>query len=542
MNARILPLLLAALLATALPAHADRVDHADVEAEGKDAGRPLRAPSLDPREVHLADLRQITRGGENAEAYWSPDSRELVLQSTHSPYGCDQIFRAPADGSGPLTLVSTGKGRTTCSYFTADGRRILYSSTHLAGPACPPPPDRSHGYVWQIDPNYEIFSVRPDGSDSVRLTANHAYDAETTVCPKDGSLIFTSTRDGDLELYRMDADGGNVRRLTNAPGYDGGAFFSPDCSKIVWRASRPRNQAELDDYRRLLAQGLVRPTQLEIWTANADGTDARQVTYLNAASFAPSFLPAGDRILFASNYGDPKGREFDIWAINLDGSGLERITWTPGFDGFPLVSPDGTHIAFASNRNGTQPGETDVFVAAWVDHPATATPPAPETAAADRFRDDVRWLADDAREGRGIGSAGLDSAKRWLADRFRALGVEPAGTDGYFESFDVPVGVEVEAGTAVTLDGRAVRRGGFPPRLLLGVGRGLGRGGGGRLRHHRSGAGDRRLPGDRGRRGRSSPSAASSRTAGHSPIRRPSAATATCATRPGMPASTGPRG
>ncbi|HEY0513911.1 MAG TPA: M20/M25/M40 family metallo-hydrolase, partial [Thermoanaerobaculia bacterium] len=451
MNARILPLLLAGLLGAGLPAHAE------------DTGRLLKAPPLDPREVHLVDLRQITRGGENAEAYWAPDSRELVLQSTHPPYACDQIFRTPADGSGPLTLVSTGKGRTTCSYFTADGQRILYSSTHLTEPACPPPPDRSHGYVWQIDPNYEIFSVRPDGSDPIRLTDNHAYDAETTVCPKDGSLIFTSTRDGDLELYRMDADGRNVRRLTDAPGYDGGAFFSPDCSQIVWRASRPKNPAELADYRQLLARGLVRPTQLEIWTANADGSDARQVTYLNAASFAPSFLPSGRRILFASNYGDPKGREFDLWAIDLDGTGLERITWTPGFDGFPLVSPDGTHIAFASNRNGTQPGETDVFVARWVEPPSAAVPALPETAAAGRYRDDVRWLADDAREGRGIGTAGLDAARQWLADRFRSLGVEPAGQDGYFESFEVPVAVEVRPGTAVTLDGAAVGAGGFRP-------------------------------------------------------------------------------
>jgi Tol biopolymer transport system component len=427
-----------------------------------------QAPPLDPREVHLADLRQITRGGENAEAYWSPDGSGLVLQSTHPPYACDQIFRTPADGSGPLTLVSTGKGRTTCSYYTADARRILYSSTHLFDPACPAPPDRSHGYVWQIDPNYEILSVKPDGSDPVRLTDNHAYDAETTVCAKDGSLIFTSTRDGDLDLYRMDADGRNVKRLTDTPGYDGGAFFSPDCSRIVWRASRPKTQTELDDYRRLLAQGLVRPSRLEIWTANADGSQARQVTYLNAASFGPSFLPSGDRILFATNYGDPKGREFDVWAINLDGSGLERITWTPGFDGFPLISPDGTRLAFASNRNGTQPGETDVFVARWVEHPAGPAPaPAAETAAtaaADRFRDDVRWLADDAREGRGIGTAGLDAAKTWLAERFRALGVEPAGDAGsFFESFEVPVGVEVKAGTGVTVDGTAVPDDAFRP-------------------------------------------------------------------------------
>ncbi len=303
------------------------------------------------------------------------------------------------------------------------------------------------------------------------LTTNQAYDAETTVCPKDGSLIFTSTRDGDLDLYRMDADGENVKRLTDTPGYDGGAFFSPDCSRIVWRASRPKG-ADLDDYKRLLAQGLVRPNRLELWVANADGGEARQVTYLNAGSFAPSFFPSGKRLIFATNYGDPKGREFDLWAIDVDGSNLERITWTGGFDGFPMFSPDGTRLAFASNRNGTQTGETDIFVARWVDGPAPAAAVMPS--AADRFRDDVRWLADDAREGRGIGTAGLDEARQWLAGRFRALGVEPAGDGGYFESFDVPVAVEVRAGTAVTLDGAALPDDSFRPAAFSGSGEAAG--------------------------------------------------------------------
>ena len=452
MNVRILPFLLAALLGAAAPTTAE------------DTQRPLLEPPIDPREGHLTDLRQLTRIGENAEAYWSPDGSQLILQSTHPPYACDQIFRLPADGSGPASLVSTGKGRTTCSYFMAGGKRILYSSTHLANEACPPPPDRSHGYVWSIEPGYEIFTALPDGSDLVRLTDNQAYDAETTICPQDGALIFTSTRDGDLDLYRMDADGKNVRRLTDTPGYDGGAFFSPDCSQIVWRASRPKQGQELEDYRRLLGQGLVRPSQLEIWTAKADGSEARQVTYLGAASFAPSFFPSGDRILFSSNYGDPKGREFDIWAINLDGTGLERITWTPGFDGFPMFSPDGSRLAFASNRNQSAPGETDVFVARWVEKPSKASEAAPETAAAGRFRDDVRWLADDAREGRGIGTAGLTEASRWLSDRFREAGLAPAGEDGgWFESFDVPVAVEARPGTAVEIDGVPVGRDDFQP-------------------------------------------------------------------------------
>ncbi|MEA2599984.1 MAG: hypothetical protein QOF89_976 [Acidobacteriota bacterium] len=437
----------------------------------EDAPRPQKEPSLDPREVHLAGLVQLTRQGENAEAYWAPDGRELVLQSTHPPYACDQIFRLRADGTGSPVLVSTGKGRTTCSYFTADAKRILFSSTHAASPDCPPTPDRSHGYVWAIYPTYEIYSAKPDGSDLVRLTDNQAYDAESTVCAKDGAVIFTSTRDGDLDLYRMDAGGKNVKRLTDAPGYDGGAFFSPDCTKIVWRASRPQPGTELEDYKRLLAQGLVRPSKLELWVANADGSEARQVTYLGAASFAPSFFPSGNRLLFSSNYGDPKGREFDIWAINLDGTGLERITWTPGFEGFPLFSPDGTRLAFSSNRNQSEPGETDVFVARWVDHPAKTSVPAPETAAAERFHDEVSWLADDAREGRGIGTKGLEEASRWLADRFRAAGAEPAGDgNGWFQSFEVPVAVAAKPGTAVTLDGKALAREDFQPSSFSGSG------------------------------------------------------------------------
>ncbi|MCP4659097.1 MAG: hypothetical protein GY856_27120 [bacterium] len=327
------------------------------------------------REVHLADVRQLTFGGENAEAYWSPDGGELIFQATAPPHECDQIFRMRPDKPGERRLVSSGKGRTTCAYFFPDGERILYSSTHLASAACPPRPDYSQGYVWAIYPSYEIFTARPDGSALVRLTANEVYDAEATTCPQDGSIIFTSTRDGDLELYRMDADGSRVRRLTSTPGYDGGAFFSTDCSKIVWRASRPAAGDELAEYQRLLALGLVRPTQLELWVADRDGSDARQVTHLDSGSFAPYFHPSGKRILFSTNYGDPRGREFDIWAVNVDGTELERITYTQGFDGFPMFSPDGRWLAFSSNRNQGKPGETDVYVARWIDEPAAGVPP-----------------------------------------------------------------------------------------------------------------------------------------------------------------------
>ena len=323
----------------------------------------------DERETRLSDVRQLTFGAENAEAYFSPDGSELVFQSNRAPYECDQIYRMPITDPAAMTLVSTGQGRTTCGYFSADGRRVIYSSTHAADSQCPAPPDRSRGYVWPIYDTYQIYSTAPDGTDLVALTDEEAYDAEATVCPVDGSIVFTSTRDGDLDLYRMDADGTNVRRLTDTPGYDGGAFFSPDCSMIVWRASRPSGE-ELVEYRALLDEGLVRPGELEIFVANADGSEPRQVTHVGGANFAPFFFPDGRRIIYSSNHHDPAGREFDLFAVDVDGTGLERITFTPGFDGFPMFSPDGRQLAFGSNRNQGQPGETDVYLARWIESPA----------------------------------------------------------------------------------------------------------------------------------------------------------------------------
>lgn len=330
----------------------------------------------DEREIRLSDVRQLTFGAENAEAYWSPDGTELIFQSNRAPYQCDQIYRMSVSDPAALTLVSTGQGRTTCGYFTADNDRLIFSSTHAADAQCPAPPDRSQGYVWPIYDTYQIYSASRDGSDPVALTDTDAYDAEATVCPADGSIVFTSTRDGDLDLYRMDADGANVRRLTDTPGYDGGAFFSPDCSMIVWRASRPSGEA-LEDYRTLLAEGLIRPGELEIFVANADGSEPRQVTSLGGANFAPFFFPDGRRIIFSSNHHDPAGREFDLFSVDFNGADLERITWTPGFDGFPMFSPDGRQLAFGSNRNQGQSGETDVYVASWKadQRGATATLP-----------------------------------------------------------------------------------------------------------------------------------------------------------------------
>jgi len=324
-------------------------------------------PNRHPEEQHFSNIVQLTNGGENAEAYWSFDGTKLIYQA-HEGEGCDQIYvRDAQTAGGTPQRVSTGQGATTCAYFLPGDQEIIYASTHLAGAACPPKADQSQGYVWAIYDSYDIFRANADGGNLRQLTNTPGYDAEGTVCAKDGSIIFTSVRDKDLELYRMDKDGKNVKRLTSTPGYDGGAFFNSDCSKIVWRASRPTGDA-LKDYQNLLAKGLVRPTKLELFVADADGGNAKQVTELNVAAFGPFFYPSSDRIVFSSNYGDPKGREFNLWAINVDGTGLEQITHASGFDGFPMFSPDGKKFVFASNR-ASSPGtwDTNLFVTDWVD-------------------------------------------------------------------------------------------------------------------------------------------------------------------------------
>lgn len=325
------------------------------------------APAIEPLpgEARIRDLRKLTSGGENAEAYWSFDGTKLVFQQRDESRQCDQMRIMNADGSDSRIIAS--EGAHTCGFFLKGDERVVFASTRTAGPDCPPPPDRSRGYVWALHPSFELYTARPDGSDVQRLTDSPGYDAEATVSPKDGTIVFTSVRDGDLDIYSMLPDGSGLKRLTDAPGYDGGAVFSPDGERIVYRASRPQPGTELDEYRELLAQGLVRPSKLEIWVMNADGSDQRQVTNLGRANFAPTFTPDGSRILFSSNHHDEKGREFDLFLVGVDGSGLERVTHSPDFDGFPLFSPDGRRLAFCSNRSNSAPGETNVFTAEWVD-------------------------------------------------------------------------------------------------------------------------------------------------------------------------------
>ena len=319
-----------------------------------------------PQEKHLRNVKQLTDGGENAEAYFSADGKRLIFQSTRDGNPCDQIYEMNIDGSD-VRKISNGKGRCTCSYFFPDGKRILYSSTFLAGDECPPRPDYSHGYVWALYPGYDIFTANPDGSDLKRLTSTPGYDAEATIAPNGKKIVFTSVRDGDLDIYTMDPDGRNVKRLTTELGYDGGPFFSYDSQWIVYRAYHPQTEEEKKEYRSLLHQNLIHPTTLDLWVMKADGSQKHQVTHSTAANFAPYFFPDGKRIIFASNMADPKGRDFDLYMVNIDGTGLERITYNPTFDGFPMFTYDGKKLVFASNRHDRVAGETNIFIADWVE-------------------------------------------------------------------------------------------------------------------------------------------------------------------------------
>jgi Tol biopolymer transport system component len=314
-------------------------------------------------ESHLGKLWQLTFGGQNAEAYWSADGRKLIFQSTRDGWPCDQEYVMEL-ATGAVRRVSTGTGRTTCGYFYDKDQRILFSSTHLGSDSCPPMPDYSHGYVWAIYADYDIFTAKPDGSDLKRLTNTPGYDAESTLSPDGKWIVFTSVRDGDLELYKMHTDGSDVTRLTNRVGYDGGAFFSPDGQWICWRAGYPADSA-VAKYKDFLSRHLVQPSEMNLWVMKSDGSDAHQVTKLPGASFAPYFTPDGKSLIFSSNYENPTGRNFDLYLVDLASGAVVPVTRDPTFDSFPMFSPDGRWLVFASNRGGKVRGETNLFLAEW---------------------------------------------------------------------------------------------------------------------------------------------------------------------------------
>ena len=324
----------------------------------------LSAAAAAAQTAHLGDFKQLTHGGQNAEAYWAPDGKRLIFQSTRPPYECDQMFIMNADGSDQH-LVSTGKGRTTCGYFLADGKHIVYGSTHLAGDACPTPPDLSKGYVWGVFAGYDIFLATDQGQIQKRLTDAPGYDAEATVNWKTGTIVYTSLASKDLDLWTMKSDGSAKKQITSSEGYDGGAVMSRDGKKLVWRANYPKDAPAIAKYKELLAANLTVPMKMEIMVADADGRNPKQVTNFGCASFAPTFTPDGKKILFSSNRHACDSRKFELYMMNLDGSGLEQVTDFGGFTSFPEFSPDGRALVFCSDKDATERYEFNIFTAAW---------------------------------------------------------------------------------------------------------------------------------------------------------------------------------
>lgn len=324
-------------------------------------------------EKHFKNIRQLTFGGDNAEAYFGFDNEHIIFQRTNKADGvmCDQIYygQIPAnpEDSFQFKLVSTGLGRTTCAYLMPDQKHVLYASTHLGSKECPPVPDRQKlkKYVWPIYESFDLFVAGLDGKIVKQLTNTPGYDAEATISPKGDKIVFCSMRNGDLDLYTMNLDGTEVRQITHELGYDGGAWFSPDGSQILWRASRPQTEEEIKAYKELLAQGLVMPTNMEIFIANADGSNVRQITHLGQANWAPSWMPDGKRIIFSSNHEYQRGFPFNIYTIHTDGSNLQKISHDGGFDAFPQFSPNGKKLLFSSNRNNGGGHDTNVFIADW---------------------------------------------------------------------------------------------------------------------------------------------------------------------------------
>jgi Tol biopolymer transport system component len=316
----------------------------------------------DSGEAHISNIRQLTNGGENAEAYFSADGQWITFQSTRDGRTCDQQYVMRRDGSG-LTKVSVG-GKTTCGWFLPGSQRLFFASTHAADSVCPVKPDPSQGYVWGIDP-VDIYTVGRDGKDLKRLTNYGVYTAEGVLSPDGTSIVFTSLKDGDLDIYTMNVDGTNVKRLTTTPGYDGGPWWSPDGKKIVYRAWHYTDPAELKAYQDLLGKRMIRPNRMELFVMNADGSNQTQITTLGGANFGPSWTPDSKRIIFSSNHRNPRSRNFDLFLVNVDGTGLERLTTHEDFDGFPMFSPDGKSLIWASNRHDAKPGETNLFLADW---------------------------------------------------------------------------------------------------------------------------------------------------------------------------------
>lgn len=395
---------------------------------------------MNAQESNLKNIKKLTFGGDNAEAYFSPNSSMLTLQVTNPDVQapCDQIFTLNLTekefSPKSLKMVSTGKGRTTCSFFMPDGKHVIYASTHESSQACPAPPKPKDGrYLWAIYPEFDIYVADLNGKITKKITNSPGYDAEAVVSPDGKKIAFTSIRSGDLEIWIMDIDGSNLKQVTSGLGYDGGCFFSHDSKKLVFRSSRPKTAEEIKDYKDLLNENLVAPTNMEIYTCNIDGTNLKQITNLGKANWAPYFHPTDKKIIFSSNHHATKGYDFQLYTINTDGTGLKQITFESEFNAFPMFSPDGKKLVFSSNRQQDKPRETNVFIADWVE---TDTQ---EYVDEKQLKKHITYLASDELKGRLTGSEGEKKASEYLAKEFKNLGLKPYQGKNYFQPFDYKV-------------------------------------------------------------------------------------------------------
>lgn len=399
-------------------------------------GIVLLSQTFHAQEKHLKNIKQLTFGGDNAEAYFNPAGDKLTLQVTNKAFGvsCDQIFmldlKQPEITDKSLKLVSTGKGRTTCSFYMPDGKHILYASTHASDHACPPPPKPIEGkYLWAIYPEFDIYMADLNGTITKQLTNSSGYDAEAVVSPDGKKIAFTSIRSGDLEIYTMDADGSNLKQITFGLGYDGGCFFSHDSKQLVFRSSRPKTDEAIKEYKDLLAQNLVAPSEMEIYTCNIDGSNLKQITNLGKANWAPYFHPTDKKIIFSSNHHSTRGYDFQLFMIDVNGENLQQITYESEFNAFPMFSPDGKKIVFSSNRMQSKPRETNVFIADWVEGDAA------ELAQPKSLKKHISYLASDALQGRLTGSEGEKKAASYLSKEMKTLGLKPYQNNSYFQTF-----------------------------------------------------------------------------------------------------------
>ncbi len=392
------------------------------------------------QEKNLKNIQKLTFGGDNAEAYFSPDGKKLTMQINNPKMGmsCDQIYLLDLQNTpystDKLKAISSGKGRTTCSYFMPDGKHIIYASTFSSNDACPPPPKPHDGkYLWAVYPEFDIYMADLDGKIVKQLTNSPGYDAEAVVSPDGKKIAFTSIRSGDLELWTMDIDGSNLKQITFGLGYDGGSFFSHDSKKLVFRSSRPKTEAEIADYKSLLKDNVVAPTEMEIYTCNVDGSDIKQITHLGKANWAPFFHPSDKKIIFSSNHHSTHGYDFQLYMIDLDGKNLKQITWESEFNAFPMFSPDGKKLVWSSNRQQNAARETNVFIADWVDSDDA------ENAKTELLKKHISYLASDELKGRLTGSEGEKKAAEYIASQFKSLGLKPFEGKDYIQKFDYKV-------------------------------------------------------------------------------------------------------